>query len=239
MHLVGARAEEADLDQSGRTVDRRSVRKSIDDSPRGVNGLVLDTDDLFIRAYHQHGDDGDYPVYRVILLFEVHVFRPEKAEAEKRRLAEEQRKREEEQRRREAINREISGAFGMGDTPQGNEGATESGTGNQGSTEGNAVTGSYTGIGGAGQFDLSGRSLGTGGLQRPDYTVQEEGTIVVGITVDHGGNVINAEIQLRGTNIENARMRQSALEAARKTKFNSIPEMRNQIGTITYRYTLR
>lgn len=164
----------------------------------------------------------------------------ERQDAEKRRLAEEQRKRaEEEQRQREAINQQMAGVFGAGDNPQGNEGTAETGTGNQGSNQGNAPVGSYTGVGGVGNFDLSGRSLGAGGLQRPTYAVQEEGTIVVEITVDPQGNVINAEVRLRGTNIENASMRRSAVEAARKTKFNSISGSQNQIGSITYKYSLK
>lgn len=164
----------------------------------------------------------------------------EKQEAEQRRLAEEQRKRaEEEKRQRDQINRQMAGAFGTGSSLQGSEGTASQGAGNQGSNEGNAPTGAYTGIGGIGNFDLSGRSLGAGGLQRPAYVAQEEGTIVVEITVNSGGNVILAEIRLRGTNIENAGMRRSALEAARKTKFNAISGIQNQIGSITYRYSLK
>ncbi|MDH8701872.1 TonB family protein [Dysgonomonadaceae bacterium PH5-43] len=164
----------------------------------------------------------------------------EKKEAEQRRIAEEQRKRaEEERKQREAINQQMANAFGAGDTSKGNEGTAADGAGNQGSNEGNAPTGSYTGVGGIGNFDLNGRSLGAGGLQRPAYAAQEEGTIVVEITVDPKGNVINADIRLKGTNIENANMRRSALEAARKTKFNVITGTQNQIGSITYRYSLK
>ncbi|MDR0682746.1 MAG: TonB family protein [Dysgonamonadaceae bacterium] len=156
----------------------------------------------------------------------------EKSIEQERRLAEDQ-------RRREAINRQMSGVFGKGNTPEGNEGIAESGKGNQGSPQGNAPAGSYTGMGGIGDFDLSGRSLRDGGLQRPDYVVQEEGTIVVEITVDPKGNVINAKVRLKGTNIENSNLRKAALEAARKTKFNAISGTQNQIGTITYIYTLK
>jgi TonB family protein len=156
-----------------------------------------------------------------------------------KKLAEEQRRRAEEQRRREAINQQMAGAFGGGNTSTGSEGAADSGAGKQGSPQGNAAVGSYSGIGGSGSFDLAGRSLGEGGLQRPAYAVQEEGTIVVEITVDPNGNVINAEIRLRGTNIENSSMRRSALDAARKTRFNIINGIQNQIGTITYRFTLK
>ena len=164
----------------------------------------------------------------------------ERRDAENRRLAEEQRKRaEEQQRQRDAINQQMSGAFGAGETPEGSEGTASSGGGNQGNNQGNAATGSYSGVGGSGNFDLSGRSLSGGGLQRPAYAIQEEGTIVIEITVDPNGNVINAEVRLRGTNIENPSMRRSAIEAAKKTRFNSINGTQNQIGTITYRYTLK
>jgi TonB family protein len=156
----------------------------------------------------------------------------ERREAEKQRLAEEQRK-------KDAINQQMSNAFGMGNTAGSSEGTAATGSGNQGSLQGNGAAGSYTGVGGVGSFDLSGRSLRGGSLQRPAYDIQEEGAIVLEITVDPQGNVIQAEIRLRGTNIENANMRKSAIEAAKRTKFNAISSTQNQIGTITYRYTLK
>ncbi|MDR1436634.1 MAG: energy transducer TonB, partial [Candidatus Symbiothrix sp.] len=57
------------------------------------------------------------------------------------------------------------------------------------------------------------------------------------IIVNPQGNVLSAEIG-RGTNITNSAMRTSALEAARKAKFNSVERMENQSGTITYNYKL-
>lgn len=162
----------------------------------------------------------------------------ERKNAEQKRIADEQRKRaQEEQRKRDAINQQVSGAFGAGNTPNGNEGTASSGTGNQGSAQGNAAVGSYVGVGGYGGFDLTGRTLGSGGLPRPAYSVQEEGRIVINITVDTKGNVISAEIG-RGTNITSNTMRNSALEAARKAKFNTITGNNNQTGTITYNYKL-
>ncbi|MDR0413120.1 MAG: TonB family protein [Dysgonamonadaceae bacterium] len=165
---------------------------------------------------------------------------PEKKTPERDKQPTEQERREAADiARKEAINRQMSGAFGAGETAKGNEGTASAGAGNQGSTQGNAPVGSYAGTGGIGDFDLSGRSLRGGGLQRPSYEVQEEGTIAVEITVDSKGNVIHAEIRLRGTNIENANMRKAALDAARKTTFNAIRETQNQVGTITYRYSLK
>ena len=61
---------------------------------------------------------------------------------------------------------------------------------------------------------------------------------MINITVDPKGNVIFAEVG-RGTNIDNASMRRSALEAAKRAKFNSINEANNQSGTITYVYRLK
>ena len=170
----------------------------------------------------------------------------ERREVERKRLEEEQRERreaerkrlEEEQRRRDDINRQMAEAFGKGNTDSGSQGTTISGPGNQGSPQGNTANGAQTG-GGIGSFDLKGRSLRGGELPRPAYDVQEEGTIVVEITVNPQGDVIQATVRLRGTNIENPNMRRSAVAAAQKAKFNSINDMQNQIGTITYKYTLK
>ncbi|MDR2805117.1 MAG: TonB family protein [Dysgonamonadaceae bacterium] len=156
----------------------------------------------------------------------------EKREAERKRI-------EEEQQRKDAINRQMTEAFGAGHASGGSQGTADAGSGNQGSPQGNAAGGVASGEGGVGSFNLSGRSLRGGGLQRPAYDVQEEGSIVVEITVNPQGDVVQAEVRLRGTNIENANMRRSAVEAARKTKFNGIAGSQNQIGTITYRYTLK
>lgn len=153
-------------------------------------------------------------------------------EAEQKRLAEEKRKKE------QAISNKVAGAFGIGSAAGNSQGDAASGTGNQGSPFGNSDHGANEGVGGYGSFNLNGRSIGSGGLPRPAYTIQEEGRIVVNITVDPKGNVIFAEVG-RGTNIDNASMRRSALEAARKAKFNQINGANNQSGTITYVYKFK
>lgn len=153
-------------------------------------------------------------------------------EAERQRLAEEQRKREEE------ISNRVAGAFGIGTADNTSQGTAAEGTGNQGNPFGNSDQGANEGIGGYGSFNLNGRSIGSGGLPRPAYTIQEEGRIVINITVAPNGSVIFAEIG-RGTNIDNASMRTSAIEAARNAKFNRISGANNQSGTITYVYRLR
>ena len=151
------------------------------------------------------------------------------AKAEQARLAEEQRK-------RDAINRQVSGAFGSGTTGQSRQGTGQTGSGVQGNPQGTATSAQSTGS--YGEFNLGGRTLGAGGLPRPAYSAQEEGSIVVDITVDPRGNVILAEIG-KGTTINSTAMRTSALDAARKAKFSSITGNNNQSGTITYRYNLK
>lgn len=154
---------------------------------------------------------------------------------EQRRLQEEaaRKQREEEARRRE-INQQMSGLFGEN---SGSRGATAEGSGTQGVPTGNVSQGTTSGTGGIGTFDLGGRRLGSGGLAQPNYSVNDYGTVVVNITVDPRGNVINAEIG-RGTNTPNTSLRNEALRAARRTKFNAINSANNQQGTITYRFNL-
>ncbi|MDR1103307.1 MAG: energy transducer TonB [Tannerella sp.] len=158
----------------------------------------------------------------------------ERKKKEEARLAE-QRRREEQQRQSQAIQNQVAGAFGSGNADGDSQGDAPTGTGNQGSPFGNSDSGANKGIGGVGEFNLNGRSIGAGGLPRPSYSGQEEGRIVINITVDPKGNVVMAEIG-RGTNIVDGTMRTSALNAARQAKFNSIAGTNNQSGTITYRY---
>ncbi len=158
--------------------------------------------------------------------------RQRQIEAEKKRKAEEKRKKE------QAIKDKIAGAFGIGSAEGNNQGDAGEGSGNQGSPFGNSDHGANEGVGGYGSFNLNGRSIGAGGLPRPAYTIQEEGRIVIDITVNPKGDVISASIG-RGTNIDNASMRKSALDAARRAKFNSISGANNQSGTITYLYKLK
>ena len=163
-----------------------------------------------------------------------------KEQEEKNRLAAEQQaqraKEVAEQRKRDSINRQISGAFGSGTGAQNHQGA-QTGVSGKGNPQGTSSGGSSSGSG-YGEFNLSGRTLGPEGLPRPSYSIQEEGRIIVNITVAPNGNVIFAEIG-KGTNIDNNVMQRSALEAARKAKFNSISGNNNQSGTITYRYLLK
>lgn len=169
------------------------------------------------------------------------VKKPEKTEAEKaaeaKRLAEEKAERER-KAAEEAAKKRVSGAFGKGAQMMGNKGTTTSGTGTEGSKEGNSSTGAKTGTGGYGTFDLGGRSLGTGSLPKPAYNVQEEGRVVVNITVNPAGQVVSTSISPQ-TNTVNSALRKAAEDAAKKARFNTIDGVNNQTGTITYYFNLR
>ena len=85
---------------------------------------------------------------------------------------------------------------------------------------------------------MNGRSLGPGGLPMPVYNVQEEGRVVVTITVNPAGQVIHTSINKR-TNTANAALRKAAEDAAKKARFNTVGGVNNQTGTITYYFKLK
>ena len=149
------------------------------------------------------------------------IKKPEKTEAEKAE---------------EAARKRVAGAFGKG-AQMGSKGSTE-GTGVQGSPTGNSSTGATAGAGGYGTFNLGGRSIGEGGLPRPVYNVQDEGKVVVTITVNPAGQVIGTSIN-RQTNTVNPALRKAAEDAAKKARFNTVSGLNNQTGTITYYFNLK
>ena len=155
--------------------------------------------------------------------------KPEKTEAEK---AEEARKLAEAKAERERREAEEAARKRVG-----SKGTTE-GTGIQGSPTGNAPEGASSGTGGYGTFDLGGRSIGQGGLPRPAYNVQDEGIVVVSITVNPAGHVIATRID-RKTNTINSALRKAAEDAAKKARFNKVEGLNNQTGTITYYFKLK
>ncbi|MDR3308690.1 MAG: energy transducer TonB [Tannerella sp.] len=163
--------------------------------------------------------------------------RRERAEAERIRREEEERKRKEEEQRKqeEAISNVVTSSFGKGAAQQSQQGKATAGEGNEGNPFGNSDTGPNTGTGGYGSFDLGGRGIGSGGLPRPEYNGKDDGTIVIDITVDPAGNVVNAKIG-QGTKVTDSAIRESALSAARRAKFNKIEGSNNQSGKITYYY---
>ena len=86
-------------------------------------------------------------------------------------------------------------------------------------------------------YQLLGRSVAY--KAKPIYKVQLEGKVVVDITVDQLGNVINAIAGVKGSTTLNDQLLKRAKEAALKTKFSakeSAPS--RQQGKIIYNFRL-
>jgi len=181
------------------------------------------------------------------------IERQRQEELERQRQAElERQKREAEERKINEINSRTRNAFentgdGGGDTGSGDgqsQGVTFPG-GNQGVPTGDPDAENY-GPGGSGSgnqgsgpsYSLAGRSAKS--LPLPDYPGNEEGVVVVQITVDKYGNVTKAVAGARGSNTMNTELLTAARKAALLAKFNldnSAPAF--QTGTITYKFSLQ
>ena len=157
--------------------------------------------------------------------------------AERRRQqAEAERVAQAQAQQKSQIGNQMSGLFGNGDG-DGSRGNTQ-GSGTQGVPTGNASFGETSGVGGwVGSYNLDGRTLGRGGLIRPNYSANDYGTVVVDIVVDPKGNVVAVELG-KGTNTTSAALKAEALRASRNTKFNPISSVINQKGKITYKFNL-
>ena len=114
------------------------------------------------------------------------------------------------------------------------------GDGNQGSIDGDPNSEVYEG-GGIGKngtaYQLGGRKVEY--KAKPIYNLQVEGKVVVIITVDRLGNVINAIPGAKGSTTLNKQLLQRAKTAALKTKFDpkqTAPT--NQQGKIVYLFSL-
>jgi outer membrane biosynthesis protein TonB len=133
-----------------------------------------------------------------------------------------------------------NGNYGTGGSGGGNGGGNGSGDG----TGTGPGTGSGSGGGngggrgtGNGNYRLDGRKVLT--KPQPNYTCNEQGTVVVSISVDQNGKVISASPGAKGTTNAARCLLDQAKIAAMNTKFdasNSAPD--KQVGTIVYKFTL-
>ena len=115
---------------------------------------------------------------------------------------------------------------------------SESGTGKSDAGSGVADKGK---VGSSAGWSLEGRSIvGNGGRPvMPTRVPDIRGTVVVEITVNAAGKVTNAEVRLRGTNVVDSALRDAAVKAARKTRFNALGGVPDQKGTITYHFDVK
>jgi outer membrane biosynthesis protein TonB len=124
----------------------------------------------------------------------------------------------------------------------GKGGSGGSGTGSGGGTGGGIGKGTGTGIGdGVGpgiSYNLKGRSMIL--MRKPEFTIQQEGIVVVEITVDRTGKVINATPGKQGSTTTDKTLCAAAKKAALDSKFNlknDAPDF--QVGKITYHFKLQ
>ena len=119
---------------------------------------------------------------------------------------------------------------------KGNGSGTGTGTGSgSGSGGGN---GSGNGLGNGSGYALAGRKALS--IPNPSYNCNEEGMVVVQITVDKNGNTIDAKPGYRGTTNTASCLAIKAKAAAMSSKWSARSNgEENQVGTITYNFTIR
>lgn len=125
-----------------------------------------------------------------------------------------------------------SGGGRGGGTGSGN--GTGTGPGSGSGSGGGSGGGRGTGVG---DYNLSGRKMVA--RKSPQYTCNEEGRVVVQITVDQSGKVIAAVPGARGTTNPARCLADQAKDAAMSTKFDAKPDApEKQTGTIIYNFKL-
>jgi TonB family protein len=125
------------------------------------------------------------------------------------------------------------------------------GQGNQGKENGDVNSSNYKGNGGSGGGNGSGNGSGIGDgngpgtfnlkgrintyLPKPAYNSDEQGNVVVAITVDQSGKVTKAIAGAKGTTTPDKSLWKQSEQAAYKAKFNPKSDAAiEQKGTITY-----
>ncbi len=173
---------------------------------------------------------------RVREQLEAERIRKEQEEAERRRIeAEQKRQADIMNRTRDALANARN--TGTSSTSEGDAG----GTGNQGVPTGSVdskVRGDGSGLGDKGiSYDLLGR--GYQSLPSPKYDYQEEGRVVVEVSVDRNGRVTQAVAGIKGSTTLDEYLLRVARDAALQARFDPKPDAPpTQKGTITYNFKL-
>ena len=170
--------------------------------------------------------------------------RKRQEEIERQRVEAERKKQEEQQQQRNAISERMSRSFGGAADNDSKAGeGVGSQTGNQGSKTGsaNSTNRSNEDSKGSGVVPyLEGRNV-IGSLAKPEYKVNDYGTVVVTITVDKEGMVTSAVPGAKGSTTTDSRLWEAAKKAAIVTRFNKLTDPNaplTQKGTIIYQFRL-
>lgn len=137
----------------------------------------------------------------------------------------------------DALNKLLNGNLSEG-KPKGE--GDDKAEGVKGKTDGDPTSSKYygnTGSGAGGDYNLAGRKALSTPKRQPDC--QEEGIVVVRITVDKNGKVISAFPGVKGTTNTAPCLAKPAKEAALRTTWNSDKDAPTiQTGTIIYKFSL-
>lgn len=170
-------------------------------------------------------------------VIEVERKRKEQEETERKRIEAEQ------QRQADIINRTKNALTGSKNTGTNTTGEGTAGVpGNQGVTTGSVdskIRGDGSGTGNSGiSYDLKGRGFQK--LPTPKYDYQGEGRVVVEVSVDREGKVIQAIPGSKGSTTLDEYLLKVAKDAAIEARFEAKPEAPAvQKGTITYNFILK
>ena len=158
---------------------------------------------------------------------------------EKARIAAAEKIRKEQEAKRAKLDALMGGVNNSSGTASGGEG-DDNKAGDKGNPNGDPNASGYYGNGGGGSggnYRLGNRNAIS--KPKPTYDCNEEGRVVVQISVDNSGNVISARPGVEGTTNSANCLLQRAKEAALKTKFNSDSKApTRQSGEIIYNFTL-
>lgn len=150
----------------------------------------------------------------------------------------EQKKREEEAKKKAELDKLIGGIKDSDGKVKEGDGDSKI-PGNQGKPDGSLYANSYYGAGGSGN---SGKKIGLNdrNLVRPgsiNVDCNDEGTIVVEVTVNKAGKVIGAKYSPSGSNTTSTCLRDAAIKAAQKYLWNPDDKAPNsQIGFIVFNF---
>lgn len=171
-------------------------------------------------------------------------------EAEKKKQQEVERKetarkaaaeklRKEQEAKRNKLDALMGGVNNADGTASGGEG-DDNQAGDKGNPNGDPNASGYYGNGGGGaggNYRLTNRKALA--KPKPTYDCNEEGRVVVSISVDKTGKVFSAQPGVKGTTNSASCLLRRAKEAALKTRFNSDSNApTKQVGSIIYNFTL-
>ena len=170
------------------------------------------------------------------------VERQKKLEAERierQRKAAEEKKKAEEAAKRKKLDDLMGGLNNSDGSATGGEG-DDNQAGDKGNPNGDPNASGYYGNGGGGSggnYRLGNRKAVS--KPKPTYDCNEQGRVVVSISVDKNGKVISAQPGIKGTTNSAPCLLTRAKEAALKTRFNSDSNAPvKQVGSIIYNFSL-